>query len=702
MDSASPTMEHPRDSPSVRTRLSRHEALLESSDDKYKKLVLRYNGLLEDKKRLMDLCHKNDALLDGLSAKVNELERQRQELVGICFSLITEQEKLLADNDIIDRLTSELKRINEERGLLDASRKSNDFYDDYMRLTRATTLHEQRATMSSTGTPSISSSTKKPSTLRKMTDRTQRSRSRSPNERRGITSVFSPQTKQSVIEWVRGAYNNEAYQELGFLHVAMIYISFAVMIMFAHFSVFFRKHKLIDAKEMLMAKERPEQEDFTPLENGFDQMLVNDVYRKSTDIINRPIVGVPGALVRLKDRITKNFGWTYEYTGTETEVINMGSYNYLGFAHNDGPCAEAAAEYIDNFGLHVGAPRDEAVVMQAQRDLEECVANYLGVEDAICFPMGFVTNSMNIAALVNKNSLVLSDQLNHASLVLGCRMSGATVVVFKHNNAHDCGEKLRDAICQPNPRTGKKFKKIMIVCEGIYSMEGTILDLPAFIAVKKKYRAYLFLDEAHSVGALGPTGRGIVEYWGADPKDVDLMMGTLTKSFAAAGGYIGGKKETIAHLRIHSAGSCYGSPMSPPIIAQVLSSMKIMLGEDGTDIGQKKVVALRRNSRYFRAKLKALGFLVYGHDDSPVVPLMTFHTTKVVYWGRETLRYGIGAVQVGYPATALTKARVRFCISADHTKEQLDYVLAICDKIGDLSNTKYAFDPSKNFDSIEY
>ncbi|CAJ0579416.1 unnamed protein product, partial [Mesorhabditis spiculigera] len=380
----------------------------------------------------------------------------------------------------------------------------------------------------------------------------------------------------------------------------------------------------------------------------------------------------------------------------------MGSYNYLGFSHNDGPCANEAAQYIDRYGVHVGAPRNEAAILVPQREVEKCVAKYLGVEEAICFPMGFGTNSMNIASLVDKNSLVLSDQLNHASLVLGCRMSGANVKVFKHNNAKDCERKIRDALCQPNPKTGKKYNKVLIVIEGIYSMEGTIVDLPSFIAVKKKYRAYLFLDEAHSVGALGPTGKGVVEYWGADPHDVDLMMGTLTKSFAAAGGYIGGKKSTISHLRVHSAGACYGPPMSPPLIAQVISSMKIMNGEDGTQIGRNKADNLLRNSRYFRAKLKALGFLIYGHDDSPVVPLMTFHTTKVVYFGRATLQYGIGAVQVGAPATPLTKARIRFCMSADHTKQQLDYVLSICDRIGDLSGTKYATRNLERFAEIEY
>ncbi|EYC06071.1 hypothetical protein Y032_0078g1176 [Ancylostoma ceylanicum] len=156
------------------------------------------------------------------------------------------------------------------------------------------------------------------------------------------------------------------------------------------------------------------------------------------------------------------------FTGTETEVINMGSYNYLGFSHNDGPCAEEAVRFIDKYGLHIGGTRHERGNHVAQAQIEKCVAHYLGVDAAICFPMGFGTNSMNIPSLVDKGSLILSDELNHASLVLGCRVSGATIKVFKHNDAKDCEKKLRNALCQPSPKTGKPYNKVLIVIEGIY------------------------------------------------------------------------------------------------------------------------------------------------------------------------------------------------------------------------------------------
>uniref|UniRef100_A0A4W5NRS6 serine C-palmitoyltransferase n=1 Tax=Hucho hucho TaxID=62062 RepID=A0A4W5NRS6_9TELE len=307
-------------------------------------------------------------------------------------------------------------------------------------------------------------------------------------------------------------------------------------------------------------------------------------------------------------------------------------------------------------------------------EMEELAAKFLGVESAMAFGMGFATNSMNIPALTGKGCLILSDELNHASLVLGARLSGSTIRVFKHNNMQSLEKMLRDAIVHGQPRTHRPWKKILILVEGIYSMEGSIVRLPEVIALKKRYRAYLYLDEAHSIGALGPGGRGVVDYFGLDPRDVDVMMGTFTKSFGAAGGYIGGRRELTEYLRSHSHSAVYAASMSPPVVEQIIASMKCIMGEDGTTLGRDRVQQLAENTLYFRRRLTEMGFIIYGNNDSPVVPMMLYMPAKIGAFGREMLKRNIGVVVVGFPATPIIESRARFCISAAHTKDMLDTV----------------------------
>uniref|UniRef100_A0A8D1HLK4 Aminotransferase class I/classII large domain-containing protein n=1 Tax=Sus scrofa TaxID=9823 RepID=A0A8D1HLK4_PIG len=287
--------------------------------------------------------------------------------------------------------------------------------------------------------------------------------------------------------------------------------------------------------------------------------------------------------------------------------------------------------------------------------------------------------------------LILSDELNHASLVLGARLSGATIRIFKHNNVQSLEKLLRDAIIYGQPRTRRAWKKILILVEGIYSMEGSIVYLPQIVALKKKYKAYLYIDEAHSIGSLGPTGRGVVEFFGMDPRDVDVCMGTFTKSFGASGGYLAGRKDLVDYLRAHSHSAAYATSMSPPVAEQIIRSMKLIMGLDGTTQGLQRVQQLAKNTRYFRQRLSQLGFIIYGNEASPVVPLLLYMPAKVAAFARHLLnRYKIGVVVVGFPATPLAEARARFCISATHTREMLDKVLEALDEIGDLLHVKYS------------
>uniref|UniRef100_A0AC34FIU4 Aminotransferase class I/classII domain-containing protein n=1 Tax=Panagrolaimus sp. ES5 TaxID=591445 RepID=A0AC34FIU4_9BILA len=590
------------------------------------------------------------------------------------------------------------------------------------------------------------------------------SRNRTESSSSGDEENNSMKKESSVAESVKRSPNE--FEHISKYLRLSVYFSWFVLIFMAYIRAFLKR---MGFEKNKAATELEKQKDFVPLYSSFEALYAQHCYIRVRDVFERPIGSCPGATVKLIDRVTNDFCWSFQFTGTQTEVINVGSYNYLGFAEPNGPCAESAAVAIQKYGLSMCGTVQETGNTRIQENLEKLVAEFIGTEDAICFSMGFATNSMNAPCLVDKNCLIVSDQYNHASLILGCRLSGASTKVFKHNDMKSLEKILRDAIAYGNPKTFRPYKKILIVVEGIYSMEGSLSNLPEIIALKKKYKCYLYLDEAHSIGAMGMTGRGVVEYWGCNPKDVDIMMGTFTKSFGAAGGYIGGSKEIISHLRktsptgfysapmsppkykcylyldeAHSIGAMgvtgrgvveywgcnpkdvdimmgtftksfgaaggyiggskeiishlrktsptgfYSAPMSPPIVQQVITSMSIIMGRDGTRDGEKRIERLSRNSRYFRRRLKQMGFILYGSDDSPVVPILLYFPTQCGLWGRELLKKKIGVVVVSFPATEMVEARARICLSAAHTKEQLDYVLNAIDEMGDFSRSKFS------------
>ncbi|KAM4690297.1 serine palmitoyltransferase 2 [Rhinophrynus dorsalis] len=481
---------------------------------------------------------------------------------------------------------------------------------------------------------------------------------------------------------------NEAFEETPMLVAVLTYMGYGILTLFGYMRDFLRAWKI---EKCHNAAERTEQKDFVPLYQDFENFYNRNLYVRIRDNWNRPVCSVPGERIDLLERVTEDYNWTFKFTGRVIKgVINMGSYNYLGFAQNSGFCAEASADVLKQYGGGVCSTRQEMGNLDKHEELENLVARFLGVESSLAYGMGFATNSMNIPALVGKGCLILSDELNHASLVLGARLSGATIRIFKHNNMQSLEKLLRDAIVQGQPRTHRPWRKILILVEGIYSMEGSIVRLPEVIALKKQYKAYLYLDEAHSIGALGPNGRGVVDYFGLDPRDVDIMMGTFTKSFGGAGGYIGGSKVLIDYLRAHSHSTAYATSMSPPVVEQIITSMKCIMGEDGTTMGRDRVEQLAENTRYFRRRLTEMGFIIYGNSDSPVVPLMLYMPAKIGAFGREMLKRNIGVVVVGFPATPIIESRARFCVSAAHTKEMLDVALREISEVGDLLQLKYS------------
>ena len=417
---------------------------------------------------------------------------------------------------------------------------------------------------------------------------------------------------------------------------------------------------------------------YVPLYNSFENFFRRNFMVRGMDLFNVPICSMAGPEVETMERkFLPDF--KLELTGKTKQLINMTSYNYLEMNERKGDTADSVESAITKYGPAVCAAASELGTTCLQQELEKTVANFLGVEDSLTVGMGFATNTTMIPGVITKDCLVISDELNHASIALGCKLAGCVTKRFRHNNMEELEELLRDGIINGDKRKHRSYKKIIIIVEGVYSMEGTIVNLPEVIRLKKKYKAYLYLDEAHSIGSIGDTGRGVCELLKCDPQDVDLLMGTFTKSFGAAGGYVAGKKGVIQFLRKNCAGAVYGRAMGPAVCQQIISSFNVL---SKTDLGKIKLMRLRENTYYFREKLREEGFYILGHEESPVVPLMIYNPALAVFMTRELQKRGVGAVMVGFPATELAKTRIRFCLSAGHTRQQLDYVIQQITELG--------------------
>ncbi|KAL3668349.1 hypothetical protein V7S43_006439 [Phytophthora oleae] len=352
-------------------------------------------------------------------------------------------------------------------------------------------------------------------------------------------------------------------------------------------------------------------------------------------------------------------------------------------------CSRDVFQTVNQFSLACSVPAMEFGTTPLHTELEKAVAKFVGKEAAIVYNMGYGTNATSIPALMGQGTLILSDALNHTSLVNGSRTSGATVGVFKHNDPEHLAKVLRTKIAEGQPRTGRAWKKVWVLVEGIYSMEGEILRLREIVDVVKKYKAYIYVDEAHSIGAIGKTGRGVCEYSGVDPSEIDILMGTFSKSFGGMGGYVAASKEIIAFIRCSSSGSAYDTGLSPVIVQQVLTALNIVAGWDSTDIGHKKITSLRENSNYFRQKLLGMGVVTLGDFDSPVIPVMLYVLSKIADYSRACLRRNLAIVSVAFPATPFLLSRVRFCISAAHTKEDLDEALQTNKELSEEYRIRY-------------
>lgn len=428
---------------------------------------------------------------------------------------------------------------------------------------------------------------------------------------------------------------------------------------------------------------------YAPICLGLEDFYIRRLYLRIQDCFGRPISSAPDAWFDVVERYSNDNNKTLIRTSKISRCLNLGSYNYLGFAASDEYCTPRVIESMKKYSPSTCSSRVDAGTTSLHEELEKYVANFVGKPAAIVFGMGYVTNSAVLPVLMGKGGLIISDSLNHNSIVNGARGSGATVRVFQHNTPSHLEEVLRERIAEGQPRTHRPWKKIIVIVEGIYSMEGELCKLPDIIAICKKYKAYTYLDEAHSIGAVGKTGRGVCELLGVDPVDVDIMMGTFTKSFGSCGGYIAGSKELIQYLKYTCPAHLYATSISPPAAEQIISAIKVILGEDGTSRGAQKLARIRENSNFFRSELQKMGFEVLGDNDSPVMPIMLYNPAKIPAFSRECLKQNVAVVTVAFPATPLLLARARICLSASHTKEDLIQALEVISQVGDLVGIKY-------------
>lgn len=469
-------------------------------------------------------------------------------------------------------------------------------------------------------------------------------------------------------------------------HVLFItYLNYLILIIVGHIKDF--TGILFNPKNY---QEILEKDGLAPWYNKFESFYIRRMKQKIDDCFARPTCGVPGRLITCIDRDAHDYNTYFTYPGTTSTCLNLSSYNYLGFAQSEGACTEAALEAVEKYGVGCGGARNQIGTTDLHVKTEKTIAKFVGKDDSILFSMGYATNASLFSSLLDKKSLVISDELNHTSIRTGVRLSGCSVKTFPHNNMDALENLLREQISQGQPRNHRPWKKIVVAVEGLYSMEGTMANLPRLVELREKYKFYLFVDEAHSIGAIGPSGRGVCDYFDIDPSNVDLLMGTLTKSFGAAGGYVAADQSIIDRLRLNINSQNYAESIAAPVLAQIITSLRIIMGEVNPGEGRERLERIAFNSRYLRLGLQRLGFIVYGVDDSPVIPLLLFAPAKMPAFSRMLYQRKIAVVVVGYPATPLTSSRVRLCVSASLTKEDIDYLLRHLSEVGDKLFLKFS------------
>lgn len=338
------------------------------------------------------------------------------------------------------------------------------------------------------------------------------------------------------------------------------------------------------------------------------------------------------------------------------ELISYASYNYLGLS-GDPEVNLSAKNAIDDFGTSVSASRIVSGEKTIHKQLEKELSDFLGVDDVITFPGGHACNESVIGHLVGRGDLILHDSFAHNSLIQGAMLSGAQRRPFEHNNWEDLENILRS--CRG------EYRRVLIIIEGLYSMDGDYPDLPKFIEIKKRYKAWLYLDEAHSIGTLGETGRGLGEVYDVQRDDIECWMGTLSKSFGSCGGFVGASRSLIEYLRYTTPGYVFAAGMPPANAGAALGSLRVL---------QKRpelVTKLQSNAQLFLSLAKEAGLDTGMAQGTAIIPIITGHSLKALRLSEALYDHGINAQPILYPAVPEKETRVRIFMTAAHTEKQI-------------------------------
>jgi glycine C-acetyltransferase len=346
-------------------------------------------------------------------------------------------------------------------------------------------------------------------------------------------------------------------------------------------------------------------------------------------------------------------------------VLNFCSNNYLGLA-NHPQIVEAAKEATKKYGVGPAAVRSIAGTMDLHVQLEQRLAKFKGAEDVITFQSGFTANLGTISALVAKEDVVFSDRLNHASIIDGCRLSGAKIIPYEHNDPSALEDAIKDNL--------SNFRRALIVTDGVFSMDGDIAPLPDLVDVARKYDILFMVDDAHGEGVLGKGGRGIVDHFGLHGQ-VDIEIGTMSKAFGVVGGIVAGDKVIVEWLRQRGRPFLFSSAVTAPDAAACLAAVDLL--EESTELVDK----LWANAKYFKAEMKKLGFDT-GVSETPITPVMLGEAPLAQQFSRELFDEGVFAMAIGFPTVAKGKARIRVMISAAHDNDDLGKGLDAFAKVG--------------------